>query len=194
MGSSRYPGKVLAPFRGEPIIQHVVRAVGAAVGPEAVVVATTDSTSDDPLVAYLDTLGVRSFRGPADDVYERFRRCLAAHPAEWVLRVGSDSPLLPPPVVRRVVEAADDPGLDLVSTIVVRTYRHGENAELVRAASLLALADEDLTADDREHVTAFFYRHPQRFSIKSIEAPTPAAAGTSIAVDTVDDLVRLEAR
>jgi spore coat polysaccharide biosynthesis protein SpsF len=82
MSSTRFPGKVLAPLHGQPIVVHVVRAAGAAVGPDNVVVATSDEASDDPLAEYLDSAGVSCFRGPLEDVLERFRLCARAHPAE----------------------------------------------------------------------------------------------------------------
>ena len=59
-------------------------------------------------------------------------------------------------------------------------------------AAMLALPDAELTPEDREHVTAFFYRHAHRFRIHNIERPEPAAIDGDQAVDTLDDLRRLE--
>jgi spore coat polysaccharide biosynthesis protein SpsF len=188
MSSSRFPGKVLAPFRGEPLVVHVVRAVAAAVGADAVVVATSDESSDDPLAAYLDSIGVACFRGPRDNVLERFRLCAQQYPAEWVLRICADSPLLSADVVRAVVDAASD-DVDVVTTVLGSGGpAAGTNAELVRASLLLDLDLAETTAADREHVMPFFYRHPDRYRLLGVDAPASGAT-----VDTVDDLVRLEA-
>src|SRR5687768_13033965 len=94
MSSQRFPGKVLAPFRGRPIIDHVVAAIRSALPEVPVVVATSTEHSDDPLAAYLGSTGTAFHRGPLADVFSRFRGCLVAHPADWVLRVCADSPLL----------------------------------------------------------------------------------------------------
>ncbi len=193
MSSQRFPGKVLAPFRGEPVVRHVVRAVAEVVGEQSVVVATSTDSSDDPLVAYLSSLGVATFRGPLDDVFERFRLCLRDFPCEWILRISADSPLLDRELLRRVVDAAA-PGVDLVSTITVRTFPHGQSAELIRSDTLLALDPGELTSDDREHVTPFFYREAHRFRILSIESDSPERAGESLVIDTIEDLRRLEGR
>lgn len=190
MSSSRFPGKVLAPFRGEPLVLHVVRAAGAAVGDENVVVATSEETSDDPLAAYLAALGVTCFRGPRDDVLERFRLCARAHPADWVLRLCADSPLLDPCELRAVVAAAAE-GMDVASTTISDGATHGRNAELIRARALLDLPKDETNEVDREHVTPFFYRHPDRYSIVRVELSP--LEGVAFTVDTVDDLVRLEA-
>jgi spore coat polysaccharide biosynthesis protein SpsF len=191
MSSRRFPGKVLAPFRGEPILRHVVRAVADVAGESAIVVATSDVPSDDPIAAYLAELGVRCFRGPLEDVFERFRLCAAQFPSDWILRISADSPLLDRAVLRRVVGGAA-PEVDLVSNVVVRTYPRGHSAELIRARTLVDLEVSELTQQDHEHVTSFFYRHPDRFEIRSIESESGDRSGEDFAIDSIDDLRRLE--
>ena len=193
MSSARFPGKVLAPFRGEPVVLHAVRAATAAVGEDAVVVATSTAPSDDPLCAYLDSIGVAVVRGPLDDVFERFRLAARTHPCDWMLRLTADSPLLDPEVLRRVVAAGAGSAADLVTTTSPRTYPKGMNAELIRVETLQRIDAAELDDDDREHVTRFFYRHPARFTIVNVESGDPALAEHDLSVDTVDDLRRLEA-
>ncbi len=105
MRSSRFPGKVLAPFRGEPIVRHVLRAVATAIPPEAIVLVTSADPSDDPLACYVARLGFSVWRGPLDDVFERFCEAARAFPSEWILRVSADSPLLDAGILQRVVDA-----------------------------------------------------------------------------------------
>ena len=192
MASRRFPGKTLAPFRGEPVIRHVMERVQSALPGIPPLVATSDEPSDDPLAFYLSRLGVTVFRGPLDDVVARFRACLAEHPCTWILRVSADSPLLSPEVLQAVVERAGEQW-DLVTTIFPRTFPKGHNAELIRADVFQRLEHEALTADDREHVTAFYYRNAGRFRIVNVESGDPRRAEMSVAVDDVDDLRRLEA-
>src|SRR5262245_18083216 len=83
MSSRRFPGKVLAPYRGRPRITHVLSAIDAAFGGSVPLsVLTGTDRPDDPLRVYLDSLGVDVWRGPLDDVYDRFRQCLEARPCE----------------------------------------------------------------------------------------------------------------
>lgn len=192
MNSARFPGKVLASLNGMPILAHVLNRLSAAIPRTEILVATSDRPSDDPIAAYAPTLGVDVVRGPLDDVLERFRMCARLRPRQWIGRINADSPLLDPDVVRRVVDARIDAQADLITTVFPRTFPAGQNVELIRAASLARLPDDELTAEDREHVTAFFYRHPDRFSIRNIESSQPSASGESLAVDTLDDLRRLE--
>lgn len=191
MSSRRFPGKVLAPFRGHPIIWHVLERVARALPDIPRVVVTSTEPTDNPLAAYLDRLGTACFRGPLDDVFERFRAAARTHAAAWLLRVCADSPLLDGDVLRSVV-GARDPSLDLVTTTAPRTFPKGHNAELIRTAALEAIDASELEAADREHVTRFMYRHPQRFAIRNVESGDPALASIDLAIDTLDDLHRLE--
>src|SRR5262245_39745954 len=112
MGSARFPGKVLAPFRGRPLIASVIARVSEA-GPGAIVVATTTESTDDPLVAYLHQLDVPVFRGQEANVVARFQACLADYPCRWFLRVCADSPLIDGNVMREILRA-DRSSVDLI--------------------------------------------------------------------------------
>jgi spore coat polysaccharide biosynthesis protein SpsF len=196
MSSRRFPGKVLAPFRGRPLIDHVTAAVRLALPGVPVVVATSTEHSDDPLALYLGSTGMAVYRGPLDDVFGRFRGCIQASPTDYVLRICADSPLVDGGMLRKVVsslEGAEGASIDVASTTIRRTFPKGHNAELIRTASLLAIDVAELNAHDREHVTPFFYRHPQRFRLLSVESGDPDLASTNLSVDTVEDLHRLEA-
>jgi spore coat polysaccharide biosynthesis protein SpsF len=193
MSSRRFPGKVLAPFRGRPLLDHVLDAVRSALPDAPLKVVTSDEPSDDPVAAYVASRGIDVFRGPRDDVLGRFRRALDASPnVEWVLRICADSPLLSASVIRKVVEAAR-PDVDLVTTTHQRTFPRGQNAELI-AASVLRSIDGllDATAEDREHVTRAIHNRPERFRIVNVVSGNPELAQQHHSVDTIEDLVRLE--
>ena len=193
MSSQRFPGKVLAPFRGLPIIGHVIAAVTETFGDRVpLTVLTSVEPSDDPLAAHLAHLGVDVFRGPLDDVFERFRECQRTRPSTWMLRLNADSPLLRPDVLRSVVQKPLEADCDLVTTTFPRTYPKGQNAELIRSEVFLGVPIQELDTDDREHVTRFFYRHSSRFRIANIASPDPSWADVSLAIDTPEDLDRLE--
>jgi spore coat polysaccharide biosynthesis protein SpsF len=196
MSSRRFPGKVLAPFRGLPIIDHVVAAVGRALPGAPLTVLTSDEPSDGPLAAYLATREIRCFRGSREDVLDRFRRCLAEHgDCEWVMRLCADSPVLSEVVLRAVAArlGAAAKRLDLVTTIAPRSFPRGQNAEIVRASTLRSLEGRDLEPADREHVTRYLHRHPARFRIVNVSSGKPELSELNLCVDTVEDLQRLSA-
>lgn len=193
---------MLAPFRGRPILAYVVDAVRRAVPDAPVVVLTSEETSDDPLALYAASLGADVFRGPLDDVLGRFRRALdradaraeKGAEAEWVLRICGDSPLLSATVLRRVIDAAAAaPEADLVTTTHDRTFPRGQNAELVPAGVLRRLDDsKELTAENREHVTHAIHKAPSRYTIVNVTSGRANLSDRHHAIDTIEDLLRLE--
>ena len=191
MSSRRFPGKVLAPFRGRPIIWHVLDRVAQALPDVPRVVVTSTDPSDDPLSAYLASIETACFRGPLDDVFERFRLAAKQRGAKWVLRICADSPLLDARVLTAVV-GAFDPALDLVTTTAPRTFPKGHNAELINAQTFTTIDASELDGEDREHVTRFLHRHPERFRLKNVESGDASLAAQELAVDTIEDLHRLE--
>lgn len=193
MSSSRFPGKVLAPLAGKPLIDHVMDRVAQAVPRAHIVVAMSTERTDDPLAAHVASRGLAVFRGPLDDVVARFQGCLRAHPCERFYRVCADSPLVDPKMLEALGAAAEaDASLDLVTNVQRRTFPRGQSAELLRAAAFARLDPAALTREEREHVTKHYYDHPQRFRIRNLESGDASLGTTSLAVDTVEDLARLE--
>ena len=96
LSSSRLPGKVLLPLAGAPMILRQVERVRRAARIDRLVVATSDQPSDDRLADTLAEAGVETYRGPLDDVLARFIGALDAWPADHVVRLTGDCPLVDP--------------------------------------------------------------------------------------------------
>lgn len=192
MGSRRFPGKVLAPLAGRPVLARVVSALRDSLPAEALLVLTSREPADDPLAAYAGTLGLAVHRGPLDDVFRRFQEGLAAWPCRWFLRVCADSPLLDPELVPRFLACLERRELDLVTNLFPRTFPHGHSLELVWSDRFRELRRESLSAEEAEHPTLVYYRHPERFAILNLESADPGLAQRNLCVDVPEDLPRLE--
>jgi spore coat polysaccharide biosynthesis protein SpsF len=192
MSSTRFPGKVLAPLGGRPMISWVLEGVSRALLKENIVVATSDEESDDPLAFYVEHLGVRVFRGSLDDVFGRFQMCLTENPCDWFFRISADSPLLNSGILKAMISYADE-SLDLVTNVQKRTFPHGHSVELLNARSFAKLETRRLSAEDREHVTKFYYTYAEEFRILNLENMDAEYAKLNFVVDTLDDLRRVEA-
>jgi spore coat polysaccharide biosynthesis protein SpsF len=196
MGSTRFPGKVLAPFAGSTVLGHMLGRLGRVARPLDLRVATTDLTEDDAVVAACADAGVDVFRGSAEDVLGRFAACvesLAVRP-ELVLRICADRPLVCPVLVDELVSAYGHLGRpDYLSNNLPPSYPDGLDLELVRAAVLLDAARESTDVYEREHVTPFVYRSPGRFRLAGLVNPFGNHAHVRVALDTREDLERLQA-
>jgi spore coat polysaccharide biosynthesis protein SpsF len=192
MGSTRRPGKVLAPALGRPLLEWMLDRVMAARSVDGVLVATTEHARDDPIAELAKRVGAGVFRGSEHDVLGRFRGAAAMADAGTLVRLTGDCPLMDPAVVDCVVAAfeAASPAVDLVTNAppAGRTYPDGMDVE-VFSRDALERADALATApEDREHVTARLLRAPFRAS--AIHLPTDLGA-VRLTVDYDTDIDRL---
>jgi spore coat polysaccharide biosynthesis protein SpsF (cytidylyltransferase family) len=169
LGSTRLPGKALMEIAGRPMLWHVLTRAAAIPGVDEVVLATTVSSEDDVLVDVARAAGLRVTRGSVEDVLDRFRAALLAHPADAVVRVTGDCPLLDPRVSGLVVEEyRRDRSLDYVSNVHPPTYPDGLDAEVISPEALETAWREARLPSEREHVTPYVWRHPERFRIANV--------------------------
>jgi spore coat polysaccharide biosynthesis protein SpsF len=185
MGSHRLPGKVLADVAGKPLLEWCLcRLAATGVGP--VVLATTTLASDDPLEALASRLGVRTVRGPEEDVLQRFALAADYLDARFFIRATADNPAVDIEAPGRVIAAIAAGGADHV---VETGLPVGAAVEAVRTAALYQALAQSRDPYDREHVTPYLYRTPDRFL--ALTAPAPALLhrpDLRLTVDTPEDL------
>lgn len=192
MSSTRLPGKVLKPLVGRPMIERQIERLRRCVTLQRIIVATSTEPSDDPLADHLTGLGVDLFRGSLTDVLDRYLGAARAFDVTGqVVRLTADCPLADPQVIDDCVRLHADLGVDYVSNGRQRTYPHGLDVEAFDMAALVASAAETRDPYDREHVTPFIYRHPQRFSVAALTQETDESH-LRWTVDTPDDYAFVE--
>ena len=192
MASSRLPGKALRHIAGEPLIKRVINRVSKVKKLSSVVVATSNCKTDDRLVEYIRSLGIDVFRGATHDVLNRAVSCASYLGVDKFIRVNGDSPFIDPELLEKGIEMWRDPNLDLISNVFPRTYPVGTSVEIIKTDSLKKILG--LTADtcDREHVTRFFYKNPEKFKILNFESGRSDLRKVRLAVDTEEDLERID--
>jgi spore coat polysaccharide biosynthesis protein SpsF len=199
MTSSRFPGKVLAPLRGRPVIAHVVERTRMVARASGVILLTSREASDDPLAAYAEAcLNLQVFRGELTDVVRRFQTCLASVPCTWFVRICGDSPVIDHELISLMLEQVTaDTDLvtadtDLVTNVGERTFPAGQSVEVIRTSTFLRLDSAGLDADEQEHVTMHYYRRPWQYRIRNIKSSDPSLAQRRLVVDSLDDLKALD--
>jgi spore coat polysaccharide biosynthesis protein SpsF len=167
--STRFPRKVLEPLLGAPMILRQIERIRRAKRLDALVVATSNDASDDPLAERCEENGVAVYRGSLSDVLARFLGATRRFDdPEWVVRLTGDCPLTDPATIDRVVGEALQSGADYTSNAVVPTYPDGLDVEVMRYAALATIASEPRSDAEREHVTLALYRQPERFKIHHV--------------------------
>ena len=102
-GSTRFPGKSLAPICGRPLVAWVAEAVRRARGLDEVIVATDDDRIADAARA----CGVTVAMTPSDLPSGTDRVAAAANPGDddIVINIQGDEPLIDPAIVSAVAAA-----------------------------------------------------------------------------------------
>jgi len=192
MGSTRLPGKVLMGLGGDSVLARVVRRCQRARQLDGVVVATSTRSEDEAIVQECARLGVEAFRGPDEDVLERYAGAVRRLASGVVARVTADCPLIDPELIDAMVaryrewDAAGE-RCDYLSNSIERSFPRGLDVEIVRANALLAAAEEARAPHEREHVTPFIYLRPERYALRAWTSPLDASEHRWT-LDTAEDL------
>jgi len=188
MPSTRLPGKVLKTVLGKSLLEYQIERLKRVSLADEIVIATTTNETDTPIVELCDRLGITCYRGPEDDVLARFYGAAHAHESDVVIRVTADCPIIDPSVVERVVQFYIDhwETCEYVSNSLVRSYPRGMDTEVFSVRTLDEAFFEAVEKADREHVTPFIYRHPNRYRLESVVSPEDLSSHRWT-VDTQED-------
>ena len=186
MSSSRLPGKVMREICGRSMISLLLERLARAREVDAIVVATSDTPSDDILAEHIAELGIACHRGSLDDVLDRFHGAAVASGADIVLRITADCPLIDPGLVDRCVQRFKVSGADYLSNAAPPTFPDGLDTEVFTARALAEAAREATDPFDREHVTPYL-----RNNIKYAQAAVSHEVDLSARRWTVDEVADL---
>jgi spore coat polysaccharide biosynthesis protein SpsF len=164
MGSTRLPGKIMLPALGRPLLFWHLSRLRRARAIDRLVVATTHNAEDDAVVELCRSLDVDVFRGSETNVLARYAGAARHFGAATIIRVTSDCPLIDPALVDRVAAAyaAGRPALAYAS-LDTGDYPRGLDSEIFGRAVLDEADGQSVSAAEREHVTPYIYRRPERF-------------------------------
>jgi spore coat polysaccharide biosynthesis protein SpsF len=177
--------KALLPLPGGNVIQHVMRAMGEV--PANVRALLTDPASADILRPVAASVGFEVFPGPEEDVLARYCLASRAFDVQRIIRVTGDNPLTCPRLARDILEYHARRGADLSHFL---RLPWGSGVEVVEAEALFAAERAAALPDEREHITTYLYRHPERFMIQEPAAPAFADMPEArVTVDTPEDFI-----
>jgi spore coat polysaccharide biosynthesis protein SpsF len=196
MGSTRFPGKMLALLDGRPILEWVLHRASLAKLVDTVVLATSDLPQDDPLVELARRRGLNVFRGSDADVLGRIASAAVIAEAETVIRVCADNPFIDAAEIDRLVRHYNGNFCDYACNHQDRLgsgYADGFGAEILSNALLQHLASSVAEVRYREHATLYLWENQDQFILQAVEAPKELAfPELRFDVDSPQDLNKLE--
>jgi len=192
MGSTRLPGKVLMDLAGQTVLARVVRRLRRAMLIGEIVVATTNSAADHPIVRECQRLSIRVFRGEENDVLDRYYHAAQWISAEGIVRITSDCPLIDPEITDNTIRSFLECRPDYASNALQRTYPRGLDTEAMTGEALARAWREARLSYQRAHVTPYIYENPDRFDILAIKGEADYSSHRWT-LDTAEDLAFIRA-
>lgn len=169
IGSSRLPRKVMLPLGDRTMLAQCIRRLQAATLVDEVVLATSDTEENRPLLEEAARAGVRAYAGSEMDLADRFWQAARLFEADAVVRVTADCPLVDPGVVDRLITLfRSRAGIDLATNNKPSTFPHGLDAEVISFAALDRLWRTTEPGIKREWFTLNFSAEPRQYDVVNL--------------------------
>ncbi len=188
MGSTRLPGKVLMPVLGKPLLSYLVERLRRVTEADAIAILTSTQKEDDLIVNVCKELNVLCYRGPEDDVLERYYQVAKKRRPDTVVRITADCPLIDPEIVDEVISTfrKEWPQWDYISNAFEPTFPRGMDTEVFSFAALEMAALNAKSPHEHEHVTPYIYGHRDLFRMRNVPCKTNLS-NYRLTVDTPED-------
>lgn len=172
MTSKRLPGKNLKPILGRPMVCRLIERLKLAKTLDAICLATSTDWSDQPLEEIAGREGIACFRGSLDDVLDRTLSAAKSVGADMIVEITGDCPLADPLILDAAVERHRRGDVDYLINVLDRlSFPIGFDVQVYPTALLDEVSRLTQDPYDRNNVTPYFYRNPDRYRILNLFAP-----------------------
>lgn len=170
MGSSRFPGKILELINNKPQLVFQYERLTKSKLADKVVVATSESYKDNLVEKLCITNDIQFYRGSEEDVLDRYYKASLCFKADLIIRCNADCPFIDPDIVDKVINAWHSlDNIDYASNILEETFPLGMHTEVFSLGALKRAFDNAKGSDEREHVTPYIYRNPDKFKLVNLK-------------------------
>lgn len=190
--SSRLPGKALAKIGGLEALGWVVRAARSVPQVDAVVVATSNLESENPIAVWCAENDVDCFRGEKEDVLARMMAAAEQYNADIVVRLTGDCPFLDPAVCGQLLIKRRLGNFVYATNSHPASWPDGLDCEAFTIDALRDAAREARLPSEREHVTRWIRGNKSRFPQTVLSCPLPKMSDQRWTLDEEGDLLFLQ--
>lgn len=171
MGSGRFPGKVLRDVAGKPALSRLLDRLRLSKELDDIVLATTTSKGDDALQTWAKQEGVKCYRGSEEDVLGRVIEAHKETQTDIIVELTGDCVLTDPEIVDLGIRTFKAHQADYVSNVVIPGFPVGIYVQVFRARDLESIGEKVKDPEVREHVSLYFYEHPEQYKLIHILPP-----------------------
>src|SRR5690554_3098947 len=185
--SKRLPGKALINVKGKPLLWYIINKALKIKGIDDIVIATSSKKDDDKIVSFARKENINFFRGDLNNVALRVLNCAIEYQADYFIRLNGDSPYFDYKLIKDNIKYCYD-NYDLITNLLNRTFPYGISVEIIKTNTFMNIY-ENLSVEEKEHITKYFYKNRAKFAIKSIYLSNKNLSGYRLVVDTPADLL-----
>ncbi len=173
MGSSRLPSKMMLELCGKPLLEHIFDRMKLSKKIDRLILATSDTPTDDVLEDLAAKNNIDCFRGSEDDVLDRFVQAMKKYNPEHVVRICADNPLIDPAEVDKIIEHHIKADADYSFNHIPcmnNEYPDGIGADVFRAKVLETVHQVTAEPRHREHIDEYIWDHLDKFKVETLKA------------------------
>jgi len=171
MASTRFPGKVLKPVFGKPLLGLLIERLKRVELIDEIVVATTVNDKDDAIESFCKNINVKCFRGSEEDVLKRVLDAAKSVNADLIVEITGDCPLIDPDIARECIKLFLQGNYDYVSNgCLEKTLPDGLAVQVFPVKVLEEVNSLTKNPVDHEHVSLYIYKHPEKYRLKNYRA------------------------
>ena len=199
--SSRFPGKIFERIGNKQILQHVLDAcyncasyINAYSGSHGLVCGVAIAVPQgDMLIPHYSKHQI--IEGDESDVLGRYAKAAAQLESDYVVRITSDCPFIPPYIISKAINFGVKENFDFITNADprFRTSPDGHDCEVMSRRLLDWLNENAKEAHFREHVTNYLIEHLPAWAKKVDIIGFADFSSIKLSVDTREDLERLTA-
>lgn len=191
LSSKRLPEKVLKKVNELNILELLTKRLSKARDPSQIYILTSNDKSDNKLVKFCQSKGLKFFRGDLDNVYKRYRDFLKINNYQALVRISADSPLLDDKILKRMINLFLKKNYDIVTNVFPKTFPSGQSIEIIDRKCFLGLQPNKLNKSQREHVTKYFYENDKFYKIFNVTCDYNHL-NIKLSIDSPDDFDKLK--
>lgn len=167
------------------MLQHVIERVRKSRLVDEVIVVTSFEKSNLPILSLCASLGIRVYVGAEEDVLDRYYQAARLLRPDYIIRVTGDCPLFDGKLLDAAI-AEMSPDADYLG-MLSETFADGLDIEIIRYEALHRAWKEADLRSQREHVTQYIIKNPDRFTLQDFVSPIGSFGSERWTLDEEED-------
>ncbi|OHB36611.1 MAG: hypothetical protein A2Y09_09480 [Planctomycetes bacterium GWA2_39_15] len=189
--SDIFPGKSMVKIAEKTILEYIVLRIRQVKNVSEIILATSNTLQDNPIVAEAEKLNIKVFRGSKSDLVSRLYEAVKISPCETILKINGNYPLFDPYLANDLISEHIREAFDFSYNEHINGTLYGTGCEVVKKILLLDLNNEKLTPEQRESGTLYFHQNEYKFKVNKFVYLNPRPH-YKVCFDTEKDLKLIE--